>query len=280
MDVLCSDKTGTLTRNELTVSSVVPMPGFSEGRVLALATLASADGGQDPVDNAVRSAAKLRSEHNAPKLVKFTAFDPAKKMSEASATDGGGQGLRIVKGAYATIMSLSEPSPAGAAASDELEKRGFRVLAIAASTSGKSMQLIGLIALSDPPRSDSSLLISELRSLGVRTVMVTGDAPATAAIVAHAVGLDGQICPAGPPPNNVRPEQFAVFAGIFPEGKYTLVKAFQKTGHTVGMCGDGANDGRRQVSSGNRSDDGRTRWHCRRREGGSLGIPAHPDLHA
>jgi H+-transporting ATPase len=85
-------------------------------------------------------------------------------------------------------------------------------------------------------------LISELHTLGVRAVMVTGDAPATAAIVAHAVGLDGKVCPPGPVPADMRPEEFAVFAGILPEGKYNLVKAFQKSGHTVGMCGDGAND--------------------------------------
>ena len=84
--------------------------------------------------------------------------------------------------------------------------------------------------------------MSELHGLGVRTVMVTGDAPATAAIVAHAVGLDGAVCPPGPIPDNVNPEQFAVFAGVLPEDKYKLVKAFQKGGHTVGMCGDGAND--------------------------------------
>jgi H+-transporting ATPase len=72
--------------------------------------------------------------------------------------------------------------------------------------------------------------------------MVTGDAPATAAIVAHDVGMDGKVCPPGPIPADVRPEEFAVFAGILPEGKYNLVKAFQKSGHTVGMCGDGAND--------------------------------------
>ena len=105
-----------------------------------------------------------------------------------------------------------------------------------------AMQLIGLIALSDPPRSDADALITELKGLGVRMVMVTGDAPATASIVAHAVGLDGPICPPGPLPKDVRPEQFAVFAGVFPEGKYDLVKAFEKSGHTVGMCGDGAND--------------------------------------
>jgi H+-transporting ATPase len=104
------------------------------------------------------------------------------------------------------------------------------------------MKLAGLIALSDPPRKDSAALISELHDLGVRTVMVTGDAPTTAAIVAKAVGLDGAICLPGPIPEAVHPEQFAVFAGVLPEDKFKLVKAFQAGGHTVGMCGDGAND--------------------------------------
>jgi H+-transporting ATPase len=104
------------------------------------------------------------------------------------------------------------------------------------------MQLIGLIALSDPPRTDSASLISELDALGVRTVMVTGDASATATIVAHAVGLEGAVCPQGAIPDRVSLKDFAVFASILPEGKYNLVKAFQKNGHTVGMCGDGAND--------------------------------------
>jgi H+-transporting ATPase len=99
-----------------------------------------------------------------------------------------------------------------------------------------------MIALSDPPRSDSSSLISELHALGVATVMVTGDAPATAAIVAHDVGLTGPVCPPGKLPEGIKPEDFAVFASILPEGKYDLVKAFQKSGHKIGMCGDGAND--------------------------------------
>jgi H+-transporting ATPase len=104
------------------------------------------------------------------------------------------------------------------------------------------MKLAGIIALSDPPRTDSASLIAELRTLGVRTVMITGDAPATAKIVAHEIGLDGAISPPGPIPPDVRPEEFAVFAAVLPEGKYNLVKAFQKSGHIVGMCGDGAND--------------------------------------
>jgi H+-transporting ATPase len=104
------------------------------------------------------------------------------------------------------------------------------------------LQIIGLIALSDPPRTDSVSLVSELHTLGVRTVMVTGDAAVTAEIVAHAVGLNGAVCPPGKLPDGIQPEDFAVFAGILPEGKYNLVKAFQKNGHKVGMCGDGAND--------------------------------------
>jgi H+-transporting ATPase len=241
MDVLCSDKTGTLTQNQLSVSNVSPSSGFDAAYVLMLASLASADGGQDPVDAAIRAEAAKNNESNPPRLVKFIPFDPARKMSEALVTDAGGQSVRIVKGAFGTVIALAQPAPEGQAAADELEKRGFRVLAVVAGPPSK-LQLIGLIALSDPPRSDAKALISELLGLGVRTIMVTGDAPATAAIIARAVGLNGSICPVGPLPKDVRPGQFAVFAGVFPEGKYDLVKAFQKIGHTVGMCGDGAND--------------------------------------
>ena len=101
---------------------------------------------------------------------------------------------------------------------------------------------MGLIALSDPPRPDSKALLAELRSMGVHTVMVTGDAAPTAATVAAAIGLEGPVCPPGAIPDRVRPEDFSVYAGVFPEDKFRLVKAFQRNGHTVGMCGDGAND--------------------------------------
>jgi H+-transporting ATPase len=241
MVVLCADKTGTLTQNALTVTTVRPMPGFDEAHVLALAALASSDGGEDPVDRAIRAAATSKAVSGAPKLVKFDAFDPAKKMSEATATDATGNQQRIAKGAFTVVVNLAQPSPTAAAAAKELEDKGFRVLAVAAGPTA-AMKLAGLIALSDPPRKDSAALIFELHGLGVRTIMVTGDAPATAAIVAKAVGLDGAICPPGPIPDAVHPEQFAVFAGVLPEDKYKLVKAFQQGGHTVGMCGDGAND--------------------------------------
>jgi H+-transporting ATPase len=241
MNVLCADKTGTLTQNALTVTTVCPMPGFDEAHVLALGALASSDGGQDPVDGAIRSAALGKAISDAPTVVEFIPFDPATKMSEATVQQSGAVMQRVVKGAYAAVIGLTQPSLTAAAASKELEGKGFRVLAVAVGPPN-AMKLAGLIALSDPPRKDSAALVTELHGLGVRTVMVTGDAPATAAIVAHAVGLDGAVCPPGPIPDSVRPEQFAVFAGVLPEDKYKLVKAFQWGGQTVGMCGDGAND--------------------------------------
>jgi len=241
IDVLCADKTGTLTRNQLSVTKVQPMPGFDESHVLTMAALASSDGGQDPVDVAIRSAAAQRISANALKLSHFKPFDPATKMSEATATDSNLGILRIVKGAFTVVIAIAVPSPTAAAAATELEGKGYRVLAVAAGPPA-AMQLMGLVALSDPAREDSAELVTQLKTLGVRMVMVTGDAPATAAIVAHTVGLDGAVCPPGPIPNDVRPESFAVFAGVLPEDKFKLVKAFQKAGNIVGMCGDGAND--------------------------------------
>jgi H+-transporting ATPase len=241
MDVLCADKTGTLTRNELSVATTHPMPGFDAAHLMVFAALASSDGGQDPVDTAIRAAANGKSIPDAPQRVTFTPFDPATKQSEATVAVPGGGTQRIVKGAFAVVSSLAQPSPEAIAAASELEAQGFRVLAVAAGVPA-AFKLVGLIALSDPPRTDSGALVSELHGLGVRTVMVTGDAPQTAAIVAKAIGLKGALCPPGSIPDTVHPETFSVFAGVLPEDKYKLVKAFQSGKHTVGMCGDGAND--------------------------------------
>src|ERR1017187_4553191 len=241
IDVLCADKTGTLTRNELKVTAVRPMPGFDESHVLGMAALASSDGGQDPVDAAIRTAASQAAAPDLPKLSQFVPFDPATKMSEATAVDASGATVRVVKGAFAAVMGVAQASADGSTIADQLEAQGFRVLALAVGPPD-ALKLAGMIALSDPPRTDSAALITELHTLGVRTVMVTGDAVATATIVARAVGLDGAVSPPGPIADSVSPKDFAVFAGVLPEGKYNLVKAFQKNGHTVGMCGDGAND--------------------------------------
>ena len=241
INVLCSDKTGTLTLNQLSVTTVHALSGSDEAHVLSMASLASSDGGSDVVDAAIRAASQKKLPPDVLKLTNFVPFDPAKKTSEATATDAKGELIRVVKGAFTAVAGLTAPAPDAAAIADELEKKGFRVLAVAAGPSA-AFKIIGLIALSDPPRPDSVSLIAELKSLGVRTVMVTGDAPETAAIVAHAVGLEDTVCPPGALPDNIKPQDFAIFASILPEGKFDLVKAFQKGGHTVGMCGDGAND--------------------------------------
>ncbi len=240
IDVLCSDKTGTLTQNTLVVTAVNGSPGNDEARLLALAALASADHGMDPVDAAVRAAAARSTIGEPLARTRFVPFDPAVRTSEAEVVDGHGQSLRILKGAFATIAALASP-PAGAeAGAAALANTGNRVLGVAAGPPDR-LAYVGLIALSDPTRPDARGLIAELRSLGVQTVMVTGDAAPTATVVARAVGLEGAVCP-GKPPELARSEDFSVFAGVFPEDKFDIVRAFQGSGHAVGMCGDGAND--------------------------------------
>jgi H+-transporting ATPase len=240
MDVLCADKTGTLTRNELAVTACRALPGFEEAQILMMAALASSDGGADPLDAAIRAASHPAAAARW-KLVAFTPFDPARKMSEASAIDAEGRPMRIVKGAFAVVAAIAEPSPPAAAMVDELQVKGFRVLAVAVGPAAP-LRIAGVIALSDPPREDSAALIVQLRSLGIRTVMVTGDAPVTAKVVADAVGIVGPICGTAPFPPDIRAEDFGVFASVLPEDKYALVQSLQKSGHVVGMCGDGAND--------------------------------------
>jgi len=241
MDVLCADKTGTLTCNELAVTVVHPFGAYNDTHVLAYAAAASSQGGQDPVDAAIRASAAKQAAMPALRQMSFLPFDPATKRSEALCTDASGAALRVIKGAVAAVSALVPTLAAARSAAAALEARGFRVLAVAAG-SPKTLELVGLIALSDPPRADSSALVAELRGLGIRTVMVTGDSAATAVIVAHAVGIDGAVCPPGPIPATLRSEGFAVYAAVLPEDKYKIVRELQQAKHTVGMCGDGAND--------------------------------------
>ncbi|MGD0238002.1 MAG: HAD-IC family P-type ATPase [Syntrophorhabdales bacterium] len=240
MDVLCADKTGTLTRNELAVTACHALPRFDEGQILAMAALASSDGGADPLDSAIRAASQPANVARW-KLVTFTPFDPTRKMSEAAVIDTEGNPMRIVKGAFAAVAAIAESSPPASAMVEDLQAKGFRVLVVAVG-SAEPLRIAGVIALSDPPREDSAALIAQLHGLGVRTVMVTGDAPVTARVVADAVGITGPNCATVPLPRDIRAEEFGVFAGVLPEDKYALVQAFQRGGHVVGMCGDGAND--------------------------------------
>jgi H+-transporting ATPase len=241
IDVLCADKTGTLTMNSLSVSRAVPLvDGLTEAALLGRAAAASSADGQDPVDTAIRAAAAERGAPPPP-VARFTPFDPATKMAEALVAGTDGAPFRIAKGSPIAIGALAPLTPGAQAAAAQLAAEGSRVLAVAAGAP-EAMTVIGLIGLSDPPRPDSMSLLAELKGLGVGALMITGDTPETARAVARAIGLEGPICPPGKIPEEAGPQDYAVYAGVFPEDKFRLVKAFQRQGHAVGMCGDGAND--------------------------------------
>ncbi|WP_164479481.1 HAD-IC family P-type ATPase [Methylocystis rosea] len=244
VDVVCADKTGTLTSNQLGVAAVKSLSeAFEEADVLRLAALASSAAGFDPVDAAIRIAAPQNGVNSLPPLQvrSFTPFDPATKLAEAIVADEAGRESRIVKGAPIAVGRLSPFDSRAEQDIDVLSRSAGRVIAVALGPRGAE-KLVGLIALSDPPRPESKPLIAALRAEGVKTVMVTGDAAATASSVGHAVGLTGPVCPAAKISENANPEDYAIYASVFPEDKFKLVQAFQHRGHIVGMCGDGAND--------------------------------------
>jgi H+-transporting ATPase len=245
MDVLCLDKTGTITENRLTVGTVEAFAGATADDVLRLAALASDEATQDPIDLAILQAARERGLiATAPTRLVFVPFDPITKRSEVSIRQDN-QLLRIVKGAPAALAELvNAPRAEVAAAVAQLSADGSRVLAVATGDES-SLRIAGLIALSDPPRSDSAALIADLRSRGVRVLLVTGDGEATARAVAAKVGITGEVAPAGTLRENLdlaAAARFEIFPGVYPQDKFFLVQAFQKAGHVVGMTGDGVND--------------------------------------
>ena len=244
MTVLCSDKTGTLTRNQATVNALWPAPGASEEDLLRAAALASDPAGQDPVDGAIIKAAADRGwQDGEMERIEFKPFDPATKRAEAVYRDKEGS-RRFMKGAPAVVAKL-----AGAAdtvwqpQAEIIVERGQRVLGVAEGTAGQ-MRLVGLLGLEDAVREDSRAFVSAIRDAGVRTVMVTGDNAITARSVAEQVGISGNVCS----PEKLHGDlcgdalDCGVFAGVFPEDKFRLVRGFQRRGEVVGMSGDGVND--------------------------------------
>ena len=243
MDVLCTDKTGTITQNRLAIAQISPLGGRSSEEVLRMAALASDAATQDPLDLAVLAAAQEKNVLNAlPHRIQFIPFDPATKRSEAIYEQPAGK-LRVVKGAPNSVIPMVH---GGGSTADEVERlagQGSRVLAVAAGTE-QSLELVGLLGLEDPIRKDSKELLQTLKSMGVRAIMVTGDGPATARAVALQVGIGDRIGPAESLRNGAgaTTEQYDVFAGVFPEDKFRLVEGLQQQGHVVGMTGDGVND--------------------------------------
>jgi H+-transporting ATPase len=245
MDVLCLDKTGTLTENRLTVGTLAPMDQVTEDQLLIWGAQASDAATQDPIDLAILKAATARGlSETALRRTGFVPFDPATKRSEAT-FEQQGKSLRVVKGAPATIAGLTGTAWAGIADDvARLAADGSRVIAVAAG-SGSDLSLAGFIGLTDPPRTDSAALIADLQKRGVRPLLVTGDGEATARAIAAKVGIAGEVAPPRTLREGLDPQlatRFAIFAGVYPQDKFYLVQALQKAGHTVGMTGDGVND--------------------------------------
>lgn len=252
MDTLCSDKTGTITLNRLSVASVVPMNGMSEEDVVRYGALASQEANRDPIDLAFIAAASER--HIRLKgftQTSFTPFDPRTRRTEA-VVESGGTTFTVAKGAVNAIAKL-----AGADANalenqaDDFAVRGYRTLAVAMGTGERSLRMAGLVAMNDPPRPDARALIEDLGRLGVSVKMLTGDALPIARETARQVGLPDTIITAteferkrrGAPDEAARiAEEGSGFAEIYPRDKYLIVRSLQRAGHVVGMTGDGVND--------------------------------------
>jgi len=239
MDVLCSDKTGTITLNQLTLAALRPYAPFSEQELLRFAAYASDEATQDPIDLAILARAGTGATPPAGRTL--IPFDPATKLAEAVIEENG-QPLRAIKGAPQAISARVADAPNITAEVEALAAHGYRVLAVAAGTD-EDLRLAGLLALQDPPRPDSKALVQRLGELGVRVLMVTGDGLATARAVASEVGIGGEACSSPELRGDLgRALQCNVFAGVFPEDKFRLVAALQQAGHIVGMTGDGVND--------------------------------------
>jgi H+-transporting ATPase len=255
VEVLLLDKTGTITQNKLSITEPISFPHFKKEDVVFFASLASREETKDVIDLTVIEYAKTAGiDSSAYKQVSFTPFEPATKRSEAI-IDRGAQRFKVTKGAPQVIISkchsLSEELRAQANKTvDELSEKGYRTIAVAISEddSQDSFQLVGLLPLADPPRPDSKGVIEALKTLGVKTKMLTGDNIAVAREIARQVSIGDKIYRVSDLNLQSEAEQTKIldqydgFAEIYPEDKYRVVKLLQSRGHMVGMTGDGVND--------------------------------------
>ena len=251
MDTLCSDKTGTLTRNELTLGSVVAAPGFSVAQLLEAATLASQREAPDAIDAAILAAGPAAQMLSGYHLRSFRPFDPVAKRTEAQ-FEHDGRTVKVAKGAPQVIVELSAPEPGQRAAIlaevDQAAAKGYRTLAVARDEGG-GWRFLGLLPLFDPPREDSAATIRATRAMGIDIKMVTGDHEAIARQIAGELDLGRNIVVADALFGEHAPAQALDqvlsadgFARVFPEHKFQIVKALQARGRIVGMTGDGVND--------------------------------------
>ena len=255
IDVLCSDKTGTLTQNKLTLGKVFCLPGWQPDQVVMNAALASKTESDDPLDQAVLSGLKEPARIGAYRLVHFIPFDPVHKRTEAQLAGPDGASFKVSKGAPQVILELAK---AGPELRDQIDQavegfasRGYRSLGVARTGSDGRWQFLGVLPFFDPPRSDSKEVIDTAEQMGVIVKMVTGDQIAIAKEVAHQLELGTDILDARLLEEAKSHEEAQLadaieqadgFAQVFPEHKYHIVDVLQKAGHIVGMTGDGVND--------------------------------------
>jgi len=256
LEVLCFDKTGTITQNRLSVADPIPSFGSTKEDVVKMAALASSEEFKDMIDLAViRYAKEIHVSVGEYRQVSFTPFDPSTKMSEAIVENVEGQhhSFRVVKGAPQIIMALPGNRKWGyedERAVEELSSRGYRVLAVAMSDGSlpESFQPVGLLPVSDPPRPESKTMIDELKGLGVTPKMITGDNLAIAREVSREVGMGdkiyrmSEVAKLGKDIQEITVLEGDGFAEVYPEDKFRIVKLLQSKGLMVGMTGDGVND--------------------------------------
>lgn len=241
MDVLCVDKTGTLTENRLQVSEAVSYGTYSRKDLIQLAAACSNEADRDAIDTAIFQAASDLGLSSL-KQCGFTPFDPSTKRTEACVEGVSGQ-FNVQKGLPDMLLAQVTGEKAGLVQDlDRLCVEGLRVVAVIANPNGE-WECVGLIGFADPVRSEVPDLIQALAAMGIRVAMITGDGKATAQSVASQLGLQGEVVNATELHKNPKLAlSGSVFAEVYPEDKLMIVKALQEAGHTVGMTGDGVND--------------------------------------
>jgi H+-transporting ATPase len=255
VDVLCADKTGTLTQNALTLGDPFSIDGVTADDVILDGALASRADNDDPIDLAVLGGLNDKAALQGYTVTHFQPFDPVHKRTEATVTDADGTIFKVTKGAPQVILELvtntAQITLTVNKAVDDFAAHGYRSLGVARAAEGGDWQFVGVLPLFDPPREDAASTIATARALGVIVKMVTGDALAIAKETAQKVGLGTSILDARGL-GDVKKQETAVmaesietadgFAQVFPEHKYHIIDVLQKRGHIVGMTGDGVND--------------------------------------
>jgi len=258
MDILCSDKTGTITKNELTLADVISFEGFTSDDVLVFASLASREEDKDPIDSAIitktKSDKSLEDRLASYQIKEFKPFDPVIKRSEVTVIDQKNKTFKISKGAPQVILALLSGANKEKVTGninkqiDDFASKGFRTLGTAKTNNNGEWEYVGLIPLFDPPRDDSAETIKTAEDMGVNVKMITGDHTAIAKQIAQQVNLNNNITEASVFLKKPDKEASAIvektdgFAQVFPEHKYKIVELLQENDHIVGMTGDGVND--------------------------------------